>query len=686
MNINQITASIGRYFSKEQDILDPLVKQPKKVKSDETGYVVKMIFDIPQDNIYFRLFTKLTANSAREFNYFGNNSRSGFQYYVVRETDSLYYILSTFLSDLYQVLIKQNKQKSLICNLINKLAERNFIELGNKKWEGKVNLNKFSILEEQQDIKLDKKKIEIDGDSYNFENFIRLFIGEQNKKNKIVLVVPSVIDEDGTELILSKLPDYEEVVINENNLGTVTKDNVELIKGIERVCHLCGDKKEGVSSSYSTKFSGSGINKIFTTTTINASVFNKKYSYDDNYGMCKSCYNDLLTGEKIISSNFRSRIAGEDVFILPEGLMVDFDYTELEKIKSDIDLAFSLGKAQDWLDNISDSYEDEMKYYNINFIFYRSDGNSLTVIETIEDIPFNRFIYVSDIIGENREGLQGHINSFGLGSIYSIVPVRTNKKGVQLDIKRVISLYDSILSKYKIDIKTIFAYYIDALEKGIKQLEKSRIDNYVNLNLTYYKDTYKDNAIDFFIKRITMGYLLLIKTIEQLGLSSKLVLKGRAEEKVEKLVTSSEKVNNSIEGMESFLVSQNFIREGKALFYLGALINKVAFAQYKKEHESKPILKKIQFQGMNQREILRLYYDVIEKLRQYDRLDLHAEGLMNRFHYYYEDIKSNWELDEHSNIFYIMAGYSYMIGKKADAIENELADFESNGINEEGIQ
>ena len=684
MNLNQVTASIGRHFSAGQDILDPLIKQPKKLKTDETGYVIKMIFDIPEDKIYFKLFTKLTTSGSKEFLYFGNNSAAGFQYYLTREVIGLNYILGSTLSDLYQILLKYNKEESVIGNLLKKLSEKDLVILANKKGEGRVNLKKLSILEKDHEIKLEKKKskIYIDEKEYSYENFVRLFIGDQNKKNRMVLVVPVVIGSDGKEFILSQYTDYKEVVIKENNLGDDLDKDVS-DNSVQRICHICGNQRGDVSSSYSAKFSRSGINKIFTTTTINTSGFNKKYSYDDNYGICRICYNDLLIGEKIINSNFKSRIAGEDVFIIPEGLMGDFDYEELGRIKSDIDLAFSLNKAQDWLDGIDDSYEEDMKYYNVNFLFYRSDGTSVTALETIEDIPVIKFVYVSDIIGEIRESLEGHIKNFTLGNIYSIVPVRTNTKGEQLDIKKVISLYDAILSDQIIDRRTIFTYFTEAMDKGIKQLEKSKIDNYTNLNVNYYKKNYDDSAIDFFIKRITMGYLILLKTIEQLGLSSKTIFEGEGGRDMEQISTGIDKIDSSIKEIETFLEKQNFSREGRALFYLGTLINRVAFAQYKKEHKTKPILKKIQFQGMNQKEILRLYYDVVEKLRQYEALSLYAEILINRFHFYFENIESDWGLDEHSNIFYIMAGYSYMVGRKGTGTEEKISDFEDNNTDDE---
>ncbi len=63
-----------------------------------------------------------------------------------------------------------------------------------------------------------------------------------------------------------------------------------------------------------------------------------------------------------------------------------------------------------------------------------------------------------------------------------------------------------------------------------------------------------------------------------------------------------------------------------------------------------------------------LYQDVIEKLRQYDEMRLFNEAVMNRFHYYYGSLKRPWSLNDHANVFYIMAGYSYMVGRKTEDI------------------
>ncbi|AKL94552.1 CRISPR-associated protein TM1802 [Clostridium aceticum] len=685
MNLNQVTASIGRAFAQEQEILDPLLKQPKKLKSDEAGFVVKLVFDMSKDRINFRLFTRLTENSSKEYRYFGNNSAAGFQYYIVRESTGLHYILTSAFSDLYQILLKHKNQEKTIGNLLKQLSDKGLITLANKKGQGQINLNKLFI-EGQKEIKLDhaKKKIILGDNEYSYEGFIRYLINEENRKNKMVLVVPTIIDESGNEVVLSQHSDYEEIVVKENNLGDDGEEKEQKVNGIERICHLCGSKRKDVLSSYSAKFSRSGINKVFTTTTINTSSFNKKYSCDDSYGICKTCYKHLLAGEKIISSKFNSRIANENVFIIPEGLTTDFNYERVQEIHKDIDMAFHPQKALKWLKGLDYAYRQKVKGYSANMVFYRSDGTSLSILQTIEEIPVIRLVNVADVIDENREKLEGHVHHFTLGNIYSLVPVRTNKSGDQLDIKRVISLYDAILSGYMIDAKTIFKYFTEALDKGTKQLEKARIDNYNNMGLDYYKNKFNESSVDFFIRNISIGYLLLLQSIQELGLVSKTIFTGEVKGTMDKLITASEKINTAIEEVEAFLDRQQFSREAKALFYLGTLINRVALAQYHKGHKKKPILKKIQFQGMNMREVLRLYYDVIEKLIQYERLDLYAEALDNRFHLYYDGAMNDyWSLDEHANVFYIMSGYSYLAGKW-EGSKDELNSEDTDIDNEEG--
>lgn len=683
MSLPKITAFIGENVSqKNKNEFSSIIKNVKKVKENEEPYVIFLVFDLYKNQMYFQLDKKLSQNSAHEYYYFGNNAAAAAQCYLTREVGSIKYLLSSVFGDLYQMLVKYDMEKSELASLLKSLEDKKFIYLGQKKGEGKLNLSKFSIAKEGKvnEIKLDEKKnIDIDGKRCNPEAFVRLFIEDENKNNKFVLVVPKVILENEDEIVLSKHSDYLEVVKKVNNLGVCDKEDDD--KKEKKVCYICKKEKSDVSSEYTKNFDRTGINKIFTTTTVNSSQYFKKYKQANNYYICSECYQKLLSGEKIVSKEFKSRIAGEDVFVVPEALLKKFNYNTLNILKEDVDLAFKTNDAKDWVKTINMVQDvDNIGLYTISFVFYRTDGNSVTVLETIEDVPTLRFENVMEILADCTENLEPHIKKMSFGSIYGLVPVKVNKNKEQIDIGRVLSLYKAILSGEQVNADVLYSYGVEALEKGLKQLGKSKIDNYFNLGITRYL-----GYEDFFIKRIIFGYIVLLKTCQELNILDREVFEKCKEEGeiLNKINTSSDKINSSIMQIEGFLDEQGFSNDAKALFYLGILVNRVAIAQIQKEHKTKPILKKIQFQGMNEKDGYRLYQDTIEKLRQYDKMTLFAEAVMNRFHYYFGALDKEWSLNDQANVFYIMAGYSYMVGNKSPDLSKEEIEAQNQAVEEE---
>ncbi|TCS78786.1 TM1802 family CRISPR-associated protein [Tepidibacillus fermentans] len=673
MNLPQITAQIGKHQiqkqRQKQTPLTSLIKKTKiKLKENDKPYALFMTFDLLTQQIKFENPIPYTESLLERYLYLGNNSANSLQSYLVRQVDSLHYLLTSVWNDLYLALIQNELSESELAILLRLLESNTLIKLGTKKGEGRVNLEKIDFLSNDWVIEsIDKKTININGKNYNYEQFIHLLFDDQNKQNRYLLIIPKIRTEQN-EIILSQHQDYIQLVMKINNLSKSIDDSEKTQKKDEgRICYICNQRKENVSSSYTTKFSRSGINKIFTTTTINSSRDLNKIRYDDAYSICPDCYQDLLAGEGIIQEKFQGMIAGERTFILPEGLFTVFDYENLAKIKDNIDFAFKSSEAKDWLERIEAEADWlEENHYMVNFVIYRTDGNSVTILEVIEDVPVFRFTKIMNLIQQNvsnlKENLKNNHLHVSLDSIYRVIPVKENDKG-QVDIGRVLSFYKAILSGHLIERETIFKYFSEALDKGLKQLWKKKIDNYKNLDLFRYL-----GKEDFFIEKITMTYLILMKTIQQLLILDKPIF--QYEQKGESdLDKEKPNFNDSIQTMEKFLEKQGFSRQAKALFYLGTLVNLVALAQYQKEHESKPILRKIQFQGMSPNDILRLYEEVVEKLRQYNKLTLFAELLMNRFHAYYGNLEQKWNLSEHANVFYLMSGYSYMTGTKM--LENE---------------
>lgn len=659
MNIPKLTAFIGE-SNKNQGKFDFLIKKlPKNLyKKDETPYVVFLLLDLAEEKIDFLLDKPFNEQDRYNYNYFGNNSSASSQFYLTRDIKSLHYLLTKTFKDLLSKLENFNMGNGEIGRIIRTLNEKGLITN-----EG-LNLSKFK-LENEITVMLNKQK-------KSPEEFIRLFIKDPNKKNKFVLIVPKVKCKDGKEITLSQSQEYLELVRKEKKLNS---DNGKSTEKGKSVCYICGRELNGVSSKYSKEFARTGINKIFITTDINYAPGFKQENYDNLYAICQECYLKLFSGEKIISDKFKSKIAGEDVFLLPEGIIRDFQYDYLKIIEDKVDLAFKTKNAKEWIDNIeTESDAEKIKEYNVNFIFHRTDGTSFEVLETIEDVPDFRLKKIIKLFEKYSDHLNSIYSSninFSIDSIYRVIPVKVNKKNEQINIGRVLYFYKSILMGEKIYYAIFYDYSTEALDTGLKQLAKSSFDNYLNMKLQKYKE-----AEDFFIKDLIFKYIVLIKSCQELHLVDHEIFKqsGKENDKMS-INTLSKEVNSKIDEIEKLLDEIGFREETRDLFYLGILINKVASVQYSKEHKSKPILKKIQFQGMNEREIYDLYLDTIEKLRQYNAMTLYSEAIMNRFHYYYEPYKGTL-MNEKQNVFYIMAGYSYNVGNKTDEIEKEETEKE----------
>lgn len=686
MNLPQLTAQLGALERSGQDVLHSLVKPLKfKRKENESYYAVYLTIDLAQDSIVFENPFPYDESLLKRIYYFGNNSAAASQTYLVRSTDSLHYLLTSVWNDLYISLQQNGMSASRLAQLLQHLHSRSFVSLGSKKGQGRLVLEKIrfpaALAGPSISYNPDEKCVVINDIKYKSEAFLNLLLENENKKNRVVLIIPKIRDGH-EEYLLSQHEDYHELVKKINKLDD-NHSAAENLRDGGRVCYLCHQVKPDVSSSYSTKFSRSGINKIFTITTINAARFNRDgYSYDDSYSICGSCYQDLITGEKVVESQFRGRIAGESVFILPEHLLESFDYSSIGAIKKDMDIAFNSFEINEWLTAVeNDASWLSSNLYMVHFIIYRTDGNSVSILEAIEDVPTLRIVRIMKLLRDYANRVKPHIKGLSLASIYRMIPVRETEKG-QIDIGRVLSLYKAILSGELIRTETLYGYACEALDKGMRQLHKARMDNYRNLNLIQYAN----GREDYFIKSTVLSYVVLLQTLQHLKLLDRSYSRQEVSEMTDDIgVNQGAKTTDcepapasTIEQMEQFLEMNQFTPEAKALFYLGAMIQRVAIVQYKNGYKSKPILKKIQFQGMKQHEIIRLSNDVLDKFRQYRIFDTYAEALLYRHKASYGMISNNWPLSEQANVFYLMSGYGFAVGNRAgkEAAPTDESDLE----------
>lgn len=647
-------------------LLTALIKPAPIIGKDKKKELLNVFMDFDLDNkeISFK-FAPYNEESEAHYNFFGNNAAAAKQNYAVRDAGSLLNFWfgrpNGVMDNVYNFvamgelkeLLKECSETGLFTNQGIDGTKIHYIDASAK----------FSVLSDKEN-----KGLYLNGEKYAAEQFLRNCLDIGNTV-KLMLVIPCII-KNKKRFIISLHTDYIKAV----------EDSLQSEKGDVAVCHVCGRQQTDINTKeYSSKLSKSSIGKVFVTTTVNyAPNFNRKH-HQKNYSLCKSCYEKIMFGEKKVMRDFKIKIAREDCVILFSGIKKQLELTYIEKIQSGLDLFFNPKDSQEWFQSFQADVEKEqdLPFYEFNLVFYKTDGKSCAVKKTIENISKIRFQQVEQGFRQAREQVGEAVPYFTMGHIYHMIPVTANNKGEQIDIARVLNLYSAILQGQRVEKAVVFDFAIEALTKGLNELRASKLRNYKNLEQLSFLAA-KPNCNDIFIYRIIMKYIALFHALQNLHILDKEVFSMMESE-------IAVDVPEYILKMEEFLDKQGFSKEAKGLFYLGALIHKVGMAQYKQEHQHKPILDKITYTGMNSHEVITLYEEVLEKTRQYKTVLLKFGGLSfceqveKQFHQNLGYITQESLLNEKENVFYIMAGYAFNVMNYKKKDETNIVEAENNG-------
>lgn len=655
MDMPSLIADIGK--SSEGGIYDKLGKQIKIMSKDLKKDLINVFLDLNIDKGCIEFDVQpFYPSCEKDFNYFGNNSASNVQFYPVRDAASIMYYWfgksKGVIKNLLDSLKDGQLQQMLKCCEDLMLFDNNGLNC-----EKAISRNNETLLVEF--IKEGKDKaVYVNKEKSTPEKLFLTYIGA-GASEKICLIIPRIIYNDSKHII-SKHKDYIELLENQNQGKTKSAET-------KYTCHICGKLCGDIDTiAYSGKLSRSSVNKAFVTTTVNYAPLFDKNKFNSAFSICSSCASLLKAGENKAMNEMKSKIAGEDAILLFEGLYKDLEYGYCEKLKKNIDIVFNIKDSDEWFCALKQEINDEqeVKHFYFSIIFFKTDGNSCSIKKTIESVSNAKFKYIQKVFEESRLSMNQYLKYFNLGHIYRLISVSTDKKGTQLNIKRVLNLISAVIQGDLIDKNEIMELACEALEKGVLQLKSSDLRNYKNLySLEFFYNEQKKSKdfryTDKYIRKIVMSYICLFKSLQKLNILNREVFK---------LVNANETQSTSdlpeeIATMEMFLNSNGFSREAKGLFYLGAMIYQIGVAQAKKQHAQKPILDKISFGGMNSKEVVQMYLDVMEKTRQYQKtVNLWwFERLQKQMHLNFGDISTVKLMNEKENVFYIMSGYAYCV-------------------------
>jgi CRISPR-associated protein Csh1 len=665
----QTLIRIGKQLSQNRgdwdDILDsPKIETETKKGDPITNYVLPLIFNLDDRRVEFGGLLEYDPDESpgRFFNVKiqGGNNKA---VYTCAEWKKLEQLRKTFFgipdkkgtepdrgqfADAIETGFADLQTTSLYETLTEIFTLRNAFE------------NRLNLLEKTK--LTDTEKELLSDDEKQFLNAISLSSSE-----RLALVVAQVVwSEKGWNrpTFFSEIDGYQRFLKRK----FIGEDITLPIGGaIEKLCYATGERSMEVSElDISARYS---LNKMFVTTTVNYASNWENVAFQKNYQVDKQMQSYLERGSKYLLENYKTRIAGIDHCVIPQLLSQDEAdiETTLRGLIRKSDLLFQFNTYQEIVGDIS--VETDNPYW-ITFLGFESDGNFFKTISVIKDVSRTHF---EQLIGAFRKlnnewktvpgvnwasimsmGKEQIPLVFNLFTVYAMIPVRKDKEKKN----EALNLFKQVLEKRPVERAKLFGYF----KELILCHYYGRYAGYSNIR--------ENTEFDFAIRNAVFQYLAFIQILKQFNLINpmeedqlddleEITLDAAPEEQI--LPDYQQKI-------EDYFVRMDYKPEHKALFYLGRVLNTVAQTQYKKEHKNKPVLKKLNYNGMDRDDIRRLHLDLVEKTQQYS-IHRFTETTISRFTMLFKH--ENWTMKSDEALFFILSGYSFFAGSKKKKTDNE---------------
>ena len=418
-----------------------------------------------------------------------------------------------------------------------------------------------------------------------------------------------------------------------------------------KLCYASGEIEDDTEVA---KYLKKGtINSMFVMTTLNyATLFDKK-NFFKNYQLSKNNNLFIERAAFFLRDNYTVPIAGKYHIIIPGFFSkTEINYElALEKIKPQSDFLFKYKELKN-LETII-TYETDDDIYWLHFLSIDSDGKSFKTNNLIKDVSKPYFIKILETIETINKQFYNYFNSkqvFNFYTMYKYIPVKRDLKK-----NEALTLFKDILEHKTINTDLLFKYFT-------KYLICQRSGQFGGGKHRVYDNISENKNFDFAIKNAVFNYLAFIQVLKKLNL----INYNNMEEKKENQKITKSDSNNFGKRIKSFFIKMDYNDTQKALFYLGRVLSQVAYAQAESKHASKPVLNKINYNGMDNNAIIRLHLDLSEKVRQYvKKINLNSVeyNFSNFIHLFNPNDKSRY-LSSEENVFFLLSGYSFGMVKE----------------------
>ncbi len=639
---------IGEKILAEQDIIDSRII--KVNIEDDKGNPKKIViidFDTANKKVNFKV-KEMDEDTVSQYLNLGRDGGPNANQWYVTFTNSVS-LTSEVVSQLAEKEIPADIKEKL--NLITDEFYYDFGEDVTPKYRYMLDLYKIGVISESLKEIYEKYKEESkpykEVQSYlqkEFQKYLEKSKGA--KKKQIGLYTLSI---DGQAVGSSKW--YRDLVKKR-----FTVQNQNLTDNEKLCCSFCGSK-EGCTSNLSEM----SIKYYTTNQLIFANNFDRK-NYDKNMVLCKSCKDKLLTGEKFVQNHMQGKISKLDVYIIPHIIYSSYEFKQNDlyrlsnKLKQTINTANNIENLKIYKYGLQelDEAAGEGNHYLINLAFYKKMNQATKILKLIKDINPGIFEKIGESINEAQFTFEKYFQLIpkrkyqrGLNLVYYMTPIRLSQK-VPTQYQNVLNIYEALFYGRKLNREEIISNITECLK--INWFEQ------VDYNVS------SPNSRDFIDFRISDGlYYMLF--LENMG-------------NVERSKIMDVSKLNLKDNYKGYITDMRYDDQQASLFLLGCLVGAVGRSQNSKAAAAdnsgtyKPILNKINFNGMDFVKVKRLSNEILNKLRQ-EKILRYTEAIFSAHKMLMGLNEKNWKYNKDENLYYILSGYAYETMKKREEKKDE---------------
>ncbi len=630
---------IGAWQSKGMTEWSRFLNMPKPESTNNKGesityYVMGVVFDLDKSSVYFDVDSlreyddEYDPEELKSLSIQGGNNKA---IYATVEPAKLVQLFKTFFGK------PENKQAA--CGELTEAIDKSFPQFKHTDF--------YALLQQIFSLRVQFLEKAIADEKFDHKIFFEPL--QLGRKDNVVLVFAAVKATElgyDTPTPIAQLTTYQELLAAKF-LNTSTEEANTTTK----LCYASGESKEDVAElDLTARYS---LNKMFVTETKNyASLFDKN-AFSLNYQVSLENQEKLDLASSFLLDRYKTRIADVDHVIIPQFLEhsdVNLDLT-LEKISLDAQLLFTLQSEGSLAAGVKRIQNYGGNVFWINFLAYESDGNFFKSISLIKDVSrfhFERLLTAFGDVNREMDALTdmvdwsavtteyGKPSSFNLYLAYGLIPVRKDKEKKNIALQ----LFKAMLERRTVTKGQLYGHFSELMLCHYY----GRYKSYTNIR------AYGDGYFGLAVRDSVFKYLAFMQVLRKLNLITM---------ESEEPTTTTEEANQDHERrINDFFAQMQLSDAQKAMFFLGRMLNAVAYVQRDK---NKTVIDKLNYNGMDKDDIVRLRLSLFEKAKQYGKTQnvVFSDALFGQYFNF-----EQWNMNPQEALFFILTGYSFGAKKK----------------------